>query len=346
MSPLLADICKLPPTLSLPPSFHHLLAYQSGLLSILFHLESFSAKSIKRHLATLTQDTGKNDLIPSTFLSDLQFLLRSNSTFPSLFFLPFLPLRPPFFIPPAVLAGFLEFRRGNFERVLAICASMRFPASSSSNSSNSSSVYTMFGPLFSSSSSSSSNIRQFSSQACVHSLLGSSEFALGHVHKAVFHYLAIEPRELRHPEFIDKILGIFCISLNRPKIALQYLERATHSLAQHPSVWFYYALALFHVNETKTRSLALLSLENCLKNASKKDVEWEFWARLLRALIFESMGKTRKVIEEAEKAEQIQMEVSTFPRCSVESKQFVEILKAESYLQLEQFDVAFDRPIK
>ena len=189
-------------------------------------------------------------------------------------------------------------------------------------------------------SSNSKNILEFSSQACVRSLLGSSEFALGHVEKAVFYYQAIEPRELSHPEYIDKILGIFWISLNRPEIAFQYLERATRSLSKYPSVWFYSSLALFQMGEAKTRSLALEYLDKCMETATtKKDIEWKYWANLLRAMIFESQMKTRKVIEAIEQAELIERENSTFPRCSEESRRFVAIMKAESYLQLDQPEV-------
>ena len=189
-------------------------------------------------------------------------------------------------------------------------------------------------------SSNSKNILEFSSQACVRSLLGSSEFALGHVEKAVFYYQAIEPRELSHPEYIDKILGIFWISLNRPEIAFQYLERATRSLSKYPSVWFYSSLALFQMGEAKTRSLALEYLDKCMETATtKKDIEWKYWSNLLRAMIFESQMKTRKVIEAIEQAELIERENSTFPRCSEESRRFVAIMKAESYLQLDQPEV-------
>ena len=94
------------------------------------------------------------------------------------------------------------------------------------------------------------------------------------------------------------------------------------------------------MGEVKTRSLALEYLDKCVETATaKKDIEWNYWADLLRAMIFESQMKTRKVIEAIEHAELIEKENSTFPRCSEESKRFAAILKAESYLQLDQPEV-------
>ena len=96
------------------------------------------------------------------------------------------------------------------------------------------------------------------------------------------------------------------------------------------------------MGEAKTRSLALTTLEKCSETAAApKDREWKYWAHLLRALIYESFRKARKVIEEIEFAEQIETESSTFPRCGEESKRFAAILKAESYLELAQPEVDF-----
>ena len=256
-------------------------------------------KSGKKHISEIAQlSTIDTSNLSSSLFHDAQEAFLLNPMSSALFLLPF-SSQTIEFVSSVYLKGYLEYRRGNYLKVLSTCSMVEAP------------------------------IHSF-----VNSLLGSSEFALGHADKALYHYSCIKGGSLFQQGQTHKILGLIYISKKQYQYAIYHLSEAARLLPNHPSIWFYYSLSLMGTSKHDRYGCTLFTLQKCLDVSKSCDIEWKYWVHLLRVSIFDELCQPVNILKEIELIEELVGDNSSFSRNTLESKQYLAIVKAESYLQL------------
>ena len=230
--------------------------YEFNFLSTLVSLELSSVKSGKKHISEIAQlSTIDTSNLSSSLFHDAQEAFLLNPMSSVLFLLPF-SSQTIEFVSSVYLKGYLEYRRGNYLKVLSTCSMVEAP------------------------------IHSF-----VNSLLGSSEFALGHLDKALCHYSCIKGGSLFQQGQTHKILGLIYISKKQYQYAIYHLSEAARLLPNHPSIWFYYSLSLLGTSKHDRYGYTLFTLQKCLDVSKSCDIEWKYWVHLLRVSIFDENRK-------------------------------------------------------